>query len=151
MLGSMAKSISITVRFLISEHGILHQRARGGADQGKLGQRCLQNIWIEQFKKMSLLAYQKADTVTCLYERAKLLSRSIFGCPPEKIRVTPNGINMANLTDIPGKPGRMSSGSMPEQCCVSHLIKDVKTMIQAFAFAERESSESETVDHGTNG
>lgn len=29
------------------------------------------NIWIEQFKKMSFLAYEKADIVTVLYERAK--------------------------------------------------------------------------------
>lgn len=99
---------------------------------------------------MSLLAYQKADTVTCLYERAKLLQIDL-GCPPEKIRVTPNGINMANLTDIPGKTREDEQWINAGAVLRVAPIKDVKTMIPGVCVCERESSESETVDHGTNG
>ena len=60
------------------------------------------NIWIEQFKKMSLLAYDKADAVTCLFERARTLQMEL-GCPEEKIQVTPNGIDVDGFADIPGK------------------------------------------------
>ena len=40
--------------------------------------------------------------VTCLYDHAKDLQMEL-GCPPEKIRVTPNGINTQTLADLPGK------------------------------------------------
>ena len=101
VLGSMAKHFHNS-SLLISEHGIYTREREEELIKANWVKGVYKNIWIEQFKKMSLLAYQKADTVTCLYERAKLLQIDL-GCPPEKIRVTPNGINMANLTDIPGK------------------------------------------------
>lgn len=93
----------------------LHHRARLATKPGLTGmwqvsgrskstwtRGVYKNIWIEQFKKMSLLAYEKADMVTCLYDHAKDLQMEL-GCPPEKIRVTPNGINTQTLADLPGK------------------------------------------------
>ena len=68
-------------------------------------------------------------------ERAKPLQIDL-GCPPEKIRVTPNGINMANLTDIPGKTREDEQWINAGAVLRVAPIKDVKTMIQAFAFAK---------------
>lgn len=50
--------------------------------------------------------------------------------------VTPNGINMANLTDIPGKTREDEQWINAGAVLRVAPIKDVKTMIQAFAFAK---------------
>ena len=134
VLGSMAKYFHNS-SLLISEHGIYTREREEELIKANWVKGVYKNIWIEQFKKMSLLAYQKADTVTCLYERAKLLQIDL-GCPPEKIRVTPNGINMANLTDIPGKTREDEQWINAGAVLRVAPIKDVKTMIQAFAFAK---------------
>ena len=85
---------------------------------------------------MSLLVYDQADIVTSLYARARQLQLEL-GCPAEKTRVTPNGIDVERLADLPGKT--------EEEKKMIHIgavlrvtpIKDVKTMIQAFAFAKK--------------
>ena len=94
------------------------------------------NIWIEQFKKMSLLAYENADMVTCLYDHARKLQIEL-GCPAEKIRVTPNGINVEALAGLPGKTEEEQQFINAGAVLRVTPIKDVKTMIQAFAFAKK--------------
>ena len=101
ILGSMAKHFHGS-SLLISEHGIYTREREEELIKASWVRGVYKNIWIEQFKKMSLLAYEKADMVTCLYEHAKDLQIEL-GCPPEKIRVTPNGINTQTLADLPGK------------------------------------------------
>ena len=101
ILGSMAKHFHGS-SLLISEHGIYTREREEELIKASWVRGVYKNIWIEQFKKMSLLAYEKADMVTCLYDHAKDLQMEL-GCPPEKIRVTPNGINTQTLADLPGK------------------------------------------------
>ncbi len=89
---------------------------------------------------MSNFAYGKADLVTSLYEQARELQTEV-GCPPEKIRIIPNGIRVEEFQDIPGKKeedkGRINIGAMLRVT----PVKDIITMIQAFGFAkEREPS-----------
>ena len=99
-------------------------------------QRLYKKIWIQQFKKMSQVAYDKADLVTSLYQHARELQIEL-GCPKEKTVVTPNGINYRRLENL--------SGVSSEQAGYIHVgavlrvapIKDVKTMIQAFSYAKR--------------
>lgn len=102
-----------------------------------MGQRNLQEYVDEQFKKMSLLAYRQADMVTSLYEYAKKLQIEL-GCPPEKIQVTPNGINTERLADIPQKTEDEQQWVNAGAVLRVTPIKDVKTMIQAFAFAKKQ-------------
>ena len=85
---------------------------------------------------MSFLAYEKADIVTCLYERAKSLQIEL-GCPEEKIRVTPNGIRADTFEGIPGKTEDDAQYINAGAVLRVTPIKDVKTMIQAFAFAKK--------------
>ena len=94
------------------------------------------NIWIEQFKKMSTLVYERADVVTSLYARARRLQIEL-GCPAEKARVIPNGIDAGRLLRLPGKS--------PEEAGMIYVgailrvtpVKDVKTLLRAFADAKR--------------
>ncbi len=139
VLGSMGKAL-YGGKLLISEHGIYTREREEELLRAEWVKGVYKNIWIEQFRKMSNLAYEKADLVTSLYEHARELQIEL-GCPVEKTMVTPNGVNVDRLQDIPGKEaedeGRVNIGAILRVT----PIKDVKTMIQAFAFArEREPS-----------
>ncbi len=134
VLGSMGK-IKNGGRLIISEHGIYTREREEEIIKAKWVANIYKNLWIEQFRKMSVLAYREADIVTSLYEQARQFQLEL-GCAPEKTRVTPNGIDAERFADIPGK--------QPEDeafVCVGAVlrvtpIKDVKTMIQAFDFAK---------------
>ncbi len=136
VLGSMAKAF-YGCGLMISEHGIYTREREEELIKAEWVEGIYKNIWIEQFKKMSQLAYNRADVVTSLYEYARKLQTEL-GCPAEKTRVTPNGIDTERLQGL--------SGKSEEEKNVIHIgavlrvtpIKDVKTMIQAFAFAKKE-------------
>ena len=116
ILGSMAKHFHGS-SLLISEHGIYTREREEELIKASWVKGVYKNIWIEQFKKMSLLAYENADMVTCLYDYAKDLQIEL-GCPAEKIRVTPNGINVERLQVFRARRKKSSSLSMQEQYSV---------------------------------
>lgn len=135
VLGSMAKHF-FGNRLLISEHGIYTREREEELLKAKWVSGVYKSIWVDQFKKMSRLAYERADMVTSLYEYARGLQIEL-GCPSFKTVVTPNGINADNFAEIPGKlpedEGFVNIGAVLRVT----PIKDVKTMIQAFSFAKR--------------
>ncbi len=137
VLGSIGKSI-YGGRLLISEHGIYTREREEELLRAEWVKGAYKNIWIEQFRKMSNLGYERGDLITSLYEHARELQIEL-GCPAEKTMVTPNGVSVDHLQDIPGKQkedqGKFNIGAILRVT----PIKDVKTMIQAFSFAkERE-------------
>lgn len=136
VIGSMAKYLYGS-RLLISEHGIYTREREEELIKAKWVEGIYKNIWIDQFRKMSRLAYDSADLVTSLYEYARELQIEL-GCPPEKTMVTPNGISVEQMQNITGRQkedeGRINVGAVLR---VSP-IKDVKTMIQAFSFAKEQ-------------
>ena len=82
MLGAMAKQ-RYGCGLLISEHGIYTREREEELIRAKWVEGIYKNIWIEQFRKMSQLAYDRADKVTSLYEHARELQIEL-GCPEEK-------------------------------------------------------------------
>lgn len=134
LLGSMAK-VRYQSGLLISEHGIYTREREEELIKAKWVENVYKNIWIEQFRKMSKLAYDKADIVTSLYEHARSLQLEL-GCPVDKTMVTPNGIDTERLRDLPGKQkedeGKVNIGAVLRIA----PIKDVKTLIQAFGYAK---------------
>lgn len=133
VLGSMAKYIH-GGRLLISEHGIYTREREEELIKAKWVQGIYKDIWIGQFRKMSNLAYDRADLVTSLYEHARELEIEL-GCPYEKTMITPNGILVENFQNLPGKneeeEGRVYVGAILRVA----PIKDIKTLIYAFSFA----------------
>ncbi len=135
VLGSMAKHFYGS-RLLISEHGIYTREREEELLKAAWVKGVYKNIWIDQFKKMSRLAYRDAEIVTCLFGQAKKLQTEL-GCPPEKIWITPNGIDVDGFAAVQGK--------LPEDEDMINIgavlrvtpIKDVKTMIRAFSFAKQ--------------
>lgn len=135
VLGSMAKHF-FGSSLVISEHGIYTREREEELIKAEWVAGIYKNIWIDQFKKMSKLGYERADRVTCLYAHARELQIEL-DCPADKIEVTPNGINTGRFANLPGKKeedaGKINIGAVLR---VSP-IKDVKTMIQSFFFAKK--------------
>ena len=138
VLGSMAAFLYGS-GLVVSEHGIYTREREEELLKAEWVAGIYKNVWMDQFQKMSRLAYDRADVVTCLYGRAGKLQQEM-GCAPEKIRVTPNGIVTERLERLPGKTeedaGYINIGAILRVT----PIKDVKTMIRAFAFAKEKNS-----------
>lgn len=139
ILGSMGKYLH-NGQLIISEHGIYTREREEELIKAEWVQRLYKKIWIQQFKKMSQLAYDQADLVTSLYQHARELQVEL-GCAKEKTVITPNGIDYRRFENLKGVP--------PEEAGYTHIgavlrvtaIKDVKTLIQAFAYAKRRCPE----------
>lgn len=135
IIGSMAKKY-YNCKLLISEHGIYTREREEELIKATWLVGAYKNVWIEQFRKMSSLAYDQANKVTSLYEHARELQIEL-GCPEDKTLITPNAINIDRFADLPGKTeedeGMINVGAVLRVA----PIKDVKSMIQAFAFAKK--------------
>lgn len=136
VLGSMAAHI-YGGGLLLSEHGIYTREREEELIKAKWVQNTYKDVWIDQFRKMSQLVYDRADVVTSLFSHARELQIEL-GCPPEKAVITPNGVDVERFCNIPGK--RKEDENYINIGAVLRVtpIKDVKTMIQAFAFAKEQ-------------
>lgn len=137
VLGAMARH-RYGCSLVVSEHGIYTREREEEILKAKWVNGVYKNIWIDQFRKMSMLAYENADVVTCLYGHAKELQIDL-GCDARKIRITPNGIAIENLDNLQGKDENEDTIDIGAVLRVTP-IKDVKTLIRAFAFAKEKVS-----------
>ncbi len=137
VLGSMAKHFHGS-RMMVSEHGIYTREREEELIQADWVRGIYKDIWIDQFKKMSNLAYEKADVITSLFEHSHDLQIEL-GAPPQKLKITPNGVRVDMFADIPGKTeedeGFFNVGAVLRVT----PIKDINTMIQAFGYAKRKN------------
>ncbi len=136
VLGCMGKHIH-GGRLMISEHGIYTREREEELIQSKWVKGIYKNIWIEQFHKMSKMAYDRGDLVTSLYEKARELQAELE-CPVEKTMVVPNGVQIERFQGLLGK-----TETEREEIYIGAVlrvapIKDVKTLIQAFGFAKEQ-------------
>lgn len=136
VLGCMGKYFH-QGKLLISEHGLYTREREEELIKADWIGNTYRSIWIQQFKKMSKAAYDRADMVTSLFEYSRTLQIEL-GCPEEKTRITPNGISVERMENIPGK----REEDLPYVNIGAILrvapIKDVKTLIQAFAQAKEQ-------------
>ncbi len=135
ILGCMAK-YKHNCSLIISEHGIYTREREEELIRAKWVEGIYKNIWIEQFRKMSKLAYSEAELVTSLYEHARELQIEL-GCPKEITMVTPNGIDASRFVVTEDRK-RTLEADMIHVGAVLRVtpIKDVKTLIRAFSFAK---------------
>lgn len=138
VIGCMAAYLN-KGRLVLSEHGIYTREREEDLIRAKWVQGVYKEIWIEQFRKISQLIYDRAEVVTSLFGHARELQIEL-GCPAEKTRVIPNAINIDKFKDLPGRlpedDGYVNIGAVLRIA----PIKDVKTLINAFAFAKARDS-----------
>ncbi len=135
VLGGMA-NYKYSCGLIVSEHGIYAREREEELIKATWVAGIYKNIWIDQFRKMAKLAYDKADCVTALYEHARELQIELK-CPPEKTMITANGIDPDRFASLPGKTEEDMAYINIGAVLRVTPIKDVKTMIRAFAFAKR--------------
>lgn len=135
VLGAMAKQM-FGCGLLVSEHGIYTREREEEIIKADWVKGIYKDIWINQFRKMSQLAYDKSDAVTCLFAHARELQIEL-GCKEEKILITPNGIDENRFVSIPGKTEEDRNYFNIGAVLRVAPIKDVKTLLQSFAYAKK--------------
>lgn len=137
ILGSMQTSF-FQKKLIVTEHGIYTREREEEIIRADWVGGIYKDLWIEQFKKLSNCAYQYASLVTALFEDAGAFQREL-GCPREKQLVIPNGVKVEEFADIPQKEPSDEYINIGAVLRVTP-IKDVKTLISAYAIAKSENS-----------
>ena len=123
--------------FIMSEHGIYTREREEEIIKADWVKGVYKDLWISQFRKIGDCCYQKADVVTSLFEDARQFQLEL-GCPEEKTIITPNGMDPKRFADAPKKDQDDKFINFGALLRVTP-IKDVKTMINAFALAREKN------------
>jgi glycosyltransferase involved in cell wall biosynthesis len=136
LLGSLAKWKN-NKPFILTEHGIYTREREEELLRAMWVLPYFRQQWIDLFYTFSTCAYKSADRVTALFKHANHTQEEL-GCSPSKLRVIENGIHYERFCDIPEKTdnGYIDIGAVVRIA----KIKDIKTMIYAFAEVKLEVS-----------
>ncbi len=130
--GILARLGSYTyhVPYLITEHGIYTREREEEIIRAKWVLPAFKKFWVRFFYMLSDGAYEKASMITSLFSGA-MHTQIDMGCDPDKCTYIGNGIHYERFCSIPQKPnnGYVDIGAVLRIA----PIKDVKTMIYAFA------------------
>jgi glycosyltransferase involved in cell wall biosynthesis len=131
ILGSMA-SERYNAPLIVSEHGIYTREREEEVLQADWITTYLKNMWITLFSMFSKCAYDHAFCVTSLYAAARNIQTQL-GCNEEKAVVIPNGVKHEDFDAIPEKIAHENEKISIGAVVRFAPIKDIKTMIYAFA------------------
>ncbi len=129
ILGSMG-AWKYNKPYIVTEHGIYTREREEEILRSKWVVPYFKDMWISFFYMLSRCAYENADIVTSLYERARTTQIEL-GCSPDKCHVISNGVNCDDYMSIPKKKpnGYIDIGAIVR----IFPIKDIKTMIYSFS------------------
>jgi len=134
VLGAFA-SMKHNKPFIVTEHGIYTREREEEILRADWVIPYFKELWISMFYMFSRFAYQKAHRITSLYQRAAVIQEDL-GCPPEKISIIGNGINVDDFKDISAK----EEDDWIDIAAIVRIapIKDIKTMIYSFSQLKQE-------------
>jgi glycosyltransferase involved in cell wall biosynthesis len=119
---------------LLTEHGIYTREREEEIIKADWTHGVYKDLWISFFYKLSACCYQQADVVASLFENARKLEIEI-GCPAEKTMVIHNGIHYDRYQNL--SPRRPDDAFINIGAIIRVApIKDIKTMLNAFATAK---------------
>jgi glycosyltransferase involved in cell wall biosynthesis len=163
VIGAMSKH-KYKKPFIVTEHGIYTREREEEIIKSTWVKNHFKDMWIDFFYNLSNCAYSSADSVITLFSRNRELEIEL-GCPPEKISIIPNGINLKEYSvsaptagdsvlapgddaptprdgvPTPGNdaPASGQDGRINIGAVVRVVpIKDIKTMIHAFSMVKAE-------------
>ncbi|MCR4807034.1 MAG: GT4 family glycosyltransferase PelF [Lachnospiraceae bacterium] len=118
------------VPYMITEHGIYTREREEEIIRADWVIPAFKKFWVRFFYMLSECAYEKAVMITSLYAGARKIQIDM-GCDPNKCVYIGNGIHYDRFCDIEAKKpnGHVDIGAILRIA----PIKDVKTMIYAFA------------------
>lgn len=123
--------------FLLSEHGIYTREREEDIIRSHWVDSEFKEDWIAFFKKLSLIAYQQASKVISLFDVNRTLQIEL-GCPEEKIEIIPNGVDPEQYQGLISQSILAEDGVNLGAILRVVPIKDVKTMILAFAQVQQQ-------------
>lgn len=137
LLGSMATNEHHTP-FILTEHGIYTREREEEIIKADWVDGPLKSIWIDFFYFLSNLAYQSAEKVISLFARSQAIQKEI-GCPHDKTHVIHNGIPIDQYAAIAHQVQLRPADAPVRIGAIVRIvpIKDIKTMLQAFALVIR--------------
>lgn len=119
---------------ILTEHGIYTREREEEIIKVDWTQGIFKDLWINYFYMLSDCIYNCATQVISLFQASRKVQLEL-GCPLEKTRVISNGVYVQQFEDIPGKEEGDTYINVGAVLRVVP-IKDVKTMINAFALAQ---------------
>ena len=133
LIGSLGKW-KYNKPFIVSEHGIYTREREEELLRARWVLPHFRKNWINLFYCFSDCAYSYADRVTALFSRANDIQQEL-GCAKEKLSYIENGIHYERFCNILDKEedGKVDIGAIVRIA----KIKDIKTMIYAFAEVKR--------------
>jgi len=148
VLGAVASEVN-KAPYFVTEHGIYTREREEEIIKSDWVQGSFKEIWIEFFNKLSHIAYFSANEIITLFETNKTLQIEL-GCPPEKISIIPNGIDLEKFESLP--PRDEASKKFINIGVVARLvpIKDIKTMLFAFDIVKTKVPNARLVILGPN-
>ena len=134
ILGSLGKW-KYRKPMILTEHGIYTREREEELLRADWVLPYFRQQWIDLFYTFSACAYESADRVTALFSRANQVQTAL-GCPRDKVCAIENGIHYERFCDISPKQenGYIDIGAVVRIA----KIKDIKTMIYAFAEVKAE-------------
>jgi len=147
-LGAVASDLNKST-MLLTEHGIYTREREEEIIKSDWVEGAFKEIWIEFFNKLSHIAYNASSEVITLFETNMTLEIEL-GCPPEKIRIIPNGIDIEKFENLPARDEE--SKKYFNIGVVARLvpIKDIKTMLFAFDIVKSKVPNARLVILGPN-
>lgn len=114
---------------IITEHGIYTREREEEILRAKWVVPQFRQYWINMFYMLSRCAYDRASSVTALFQRYSDIQAEL-GCDPSKCKVIENGIRIERFAAVPEKaPNNYIDITAIVRI---HPIKDLKTLIHAF-------------------
>ncbi|WP_416828317.1 GT4 family glycosyltransferase PelF [Ectobacillus polymachus] len=128
LLGA-AMSQALHIPYIVTEHGIYTREREEEILQSSWIPAEYKNRWISFFHHLSRQAYEQASDIITLFERNSQYQREL-GAPAHKLRIIPNGVNIADYQGLRKEAGDTDSLIISAIIRVVP-IKDIKTMIYA--------------------
>jgi len=121
--------------FVLTEHGIYTREREEEILRSDWVISYFKDYWISMYGMFARFAYQRANRVTSLYQRASLIQQEL-GCLEEKCDVVGNGLDFESFSLIPEKA---KDGWVDIAAIVRFApIKDIKTMLYSFSRLKQE-------------
>lgn len=119
---------------ILTEHGIYTREREEEIIKVDWTQGIFKDLWINYFYMLSSCIYDCASQVISLFQASRKIQLEL-GCPPQKARVISNGVYVEQFESLPQKEAEDPYINVGAVLRVVP-IKDVKTMINAFALAQ---------------
>lgn len=122
--------------YVLTEHGIYTREREEEIIKSDAIKWMFKPLWIRHFHSLSKGAYESADQVITLFNKNREIQIEI-GCPEEKTRIIPNGIELDSFSFRPQKEDNAKEFVHIGAVVRVVPIKDIKTMIQSFTIVKR--------------